>query len=233
MRFTPLYFLFALQSLLIGEAASSPVQANDRNNSWQGLLPASITSLASGFPHSAVTYDMDIDMLVSYLPSWDEAARLCQLYLEQAPWFFGAVTRRQIYEEILPTWYPEAPPQPGRSSSDDTPVGGAHDLALLFVIYCFGALTDMDLPSAPDNEDAERYFQLTKAALSLEPVLDRPPSVATVQSLSMMAIYEGICSRENSIESTWSLMGLATKLAQSIGLRMYFIHMSQFLSFIF
>ena len=31
-----------------------------------------------------------------------------------------------------------------------------------------------------------------------------------------MAIYEGICSGENSIESTWALMGLACKLAQSV-----------------
>lgn len=66
---------------------------------------------------------------------------------------------------------------------------------------------------------SERYFQLTKASLVLEPVLERPPSVATVQTLSLMAIYEGICSREGSIERTWSLFGLAGKLAQSIGLR--------------
>jgi Fungal specific transcription factor domain len=87
---------------------------------------------------------------------------------------------------------------------------------LLFVIFCFGSLTDMALPSAPDNPEAEQYYQLTKAALTLEPVLERPPSVATVQALALMAIYEGLCSGENSIESTWALMGLATKLAQSV-----------------
>ncbi len=47
-------------------------------------------------------------------------------------------------------------------------------------------------------------------------VLDRPPSVATVQTLSLMAIYEGLCSGENSIESTWVLFGFATKLSQSV-----------------
>ena len=47
-------------------------------------------------------------------------------------------------------------------------------------------------------------------------IFERPPSVATVQSLSLMAIYEGISSGENSIESTWALMGLACKLAQSV-----------------
>jgi hypothetical protein len=36
-----------------------------------------------------------------------------------------------------------------------------------------------------------------------------------------MAIYEGICSGDNSIESTWALMGLACKLAQSVS---FFFH---------
>ena len=49
-------------------------------------------------------------------------------------------------------------------------------------------------------------------------VLERPPSVATVQTLSLMAIYEGICSGENSIETTWALMGLACKLSQSVSI---------------
>ena len=157
--------------------------------------------------------------------------RLCELYLEQAPWFFGAVTEKQLREEILPMWYPEAP-RPGVSTNLSQPSNdqhgsglpnlavnsskGAHDLALLFIIFCFGAYTDISLPPAPDNPDSELYFQLTRAALSLEPILERPPSVATVQTLSLMAIYQGMCSGENSIESTWALMGMATKLAQSV-----------------
>lgn len=172
-------------------------------------------------------------LLNNYLPSWEEGSRLCGLYLEQAPWFFGAVTRIQLYDELLPQWYQQASrPSTARPSSSSlgtalteggtsytqsVPVkGGAHDLALLFVIFCFGALTDMNLPAAPDNMLAEQYYNLTKASLSLEPVLERPPSVATVQTLSLMAIYEGLRSGENSIESTWALMGMATKLAQSV-----------------
>lgn len=163
-----------------------------------------------------------MDYLSEFLPSWEEACRLSSLYLDQAPWFFGAVQKRQIIEEILPLWYEEAPqssqsPVSGTGSLTVTPnKGGAHELALLFVIFCFGALTDMNLPPAPDNILAERYYGLTKAALTVEPVLERPPSVATVQTLSLMAIYEGLKSGDNSIESTWALMGIATKLAQSV-----------------
>lgn len=203
-------------------------------------------------------------LLVHFLPKWEEAWRLAQLYLEQAPWFFGAVTKRQLLEEMLPMWYYEArglvpggAPSPGTSGAPLTPVSPtdrqpanaaspgsfsnssssssatttygsskspgqgqttrtAHDLALLFMVFCFGALTDVNLPAAPDNPVSEEFFQLTKAALVLEPVLERPPSVSTVQTLSLMAIYEGICSKDGSIERTWALFGIAVKLAQSV-----------------
>jgi hypothetical protein len=88
------------------------------------------------------------------------------------------------------------------------------------MIFCFGALTDIDLPAAPDNALAEQYYQLTKAALVLEPVLERTPSVATVQTLALVAIYEGCCGggkgREESVERTWGVWGVAVKLAQSV-----------------
>ncbi|KAF8233042.1 hypothetical protein L208DRAFT_1268931 [Tricholoma matsutake] len=211
------------ESLLIGEASSPN---SDRNTlDWPGsgpqTLPSPIAQLSNAFPLSSNIHATSFDSLQSHLPPWPNAWRLCELYLEQAPWFFGAVTKRQLHEELLPIFYTEAlmsPPLPSNTTSaKPAPKAIAHELALLFVIFCFGALTDVALPSAPDNPEAEQFYQLTKAALTLEPVLERPPSVATVQALALMAIYEGLCSGENSIESTWALMGLATKLAQSVG----------------
>ena len=68
----------------------------------------------------------------------------------------------------------------------------------LLMIFCYGSMTDMSMPSAPDNTEAEHFYQLSKVCLTIEPVLERPPSVATVQTVSLMAIYEGICSRGRS-----------------------------------
>ena len=48
-------------------------------------------------------------------------------------------------------------------------IGNSHDLALLFMIFCFGSLTDVNLPSPPDNFPAERFYQLTKVSLTLDP----------------------------------------------------------------
>lgn len=157
------------------------------------------------------------------MPTYERAYELCHLYIDQAPWFFGPVTEDQLMDELFPLIYrarlsPPVDPQqhhqssPQPSNDSYTP----HDLALLFIIFATGALGDQNLPPAPNNAEAEHYYQLTRAALTLDPVLERAPGVTTVQTLSLMAIYLGNAMKENSIESTWSLMGLTCTLAQSV-----------------
>jgi hypothetical protein len=196
---------------------------------WQPSLPPAINTLALSFPFSSgAAESLTLQHLVQhFLPPWEEAWRLSNLYLETASWFYGAVTRVQLLEELLPTWYPEAaslvPPgvevrrRNAPESDSGNNHGSAHDLALLFIIFCFAASTDISLPPAPDNPVTDKFYKLTCAALTLESVLNRPPSVSTVQTLSCMAIYQGLVSGENGIESTWALYGLSTKLAQSVG----------------
>ncbi|GBE83316.1 hypothetical protein SCP_0503640 [Sparassis crispa] len=225
------------ESLLLEENPKPTLQ----RKKGRVVLHDDITRLTKSFPASPSNLQVDDaeDMIVRYLPPWTRAAQLCDLYLEQAPWFFGAVTRRQLVEEVLPLFYPEAeayrdaeagrtntgPALSSSASAFDLPAvapkpaqWSAHDLALLFVVFCFGALTDETLPPVPNNPEADGYFQLARAAMNIEPVLERPPSVVTVQTLSLMGIYMGLVPDENSIEGTWSLMGLSSKLAQSIGL---------------
>lgn len=220
-------------SVCKGEPTESASQSVPRStkDSTSSDLPGSIKHLSNTFPFAPVFTDaVDLDYLIqNHLPPWQRARQLCELYLSQAPWFFGAVTKRQLLEECLPVWYSEASdlllPGSMAPSTQPNPSGGStqpqgktsHELALLFVIFCFGALTDNSLPPAPDNEEANMYCYLTRAALNLEPVLDRPPSVTTIQTLALLAIYQGLVSGENSIECTWGIFGLATKLAQSVG----------------
>jgi len=152
--------------------------------SFDGHLPENVANLAHGFPLGpSVTLSMlnpnepvTLSTLIAhFLPQPDEAKRLVQLYLQQAPWFFGAVTEKQIEEEVMPVWYGVA------SSNGLSPTatisksrtGTSHDLALLFMIFCFGSLTDMDLPSPPDNPISDKFYQLGKAALTLDP--NAPP----------------------------------------------------------
>ena len=57
----------------------------------------------------------------------------------------------------------------GTSGQSQLRIGNSHDLALLYMIFCFGSLTDVNLPSPPDNIPAERFYQLTKVSLTLDP----------------------------------------------------------------
>ncbi|KAH0831116.1 hypothetical protein J3R83DRAFT_13682 [Lanmaoa asiatica] len=220
-----------------GEPTDSASQSAPHSSKDTSLsdLPGPVKHLSNTFPLAPVFTDaVDLNYLVqNHLPPWQRARQLCELYLSQAPWFFGAVTKRQLLEECLPLWYSEASDlilpgsvapstqlSPSDGSTQQQPQGKtSHELALLFVIFCFGALTDNSLPPAPDNEEANMYCYLTRAALNLEPVLDRPPSVTTIQTLALLAIYQGLVSGENSIECTWGVFGLATKLAQSVAHR--------------
>ncbi|KAI0672081.1 fungal-specific transcription factor domain-containing protein [Trametes maxima] len=224
------------ESLLIDEKPHPTLSTLAKSSSAHPDLPTELNRLAATFPSgpSEIPVNDLQELMQSYLPPWQRAAQLCDLYLEQAPWFFGAVTSRQLHEEVLPLFYEEAADAararvnmgasapPSGVEAFNLPASGvqpsSHDLALLFVVFCFGALTDPSEPPAPHNEEAARYYQLTRAALSLEPVLDRPPSVTTVQTISLMGIYQGMVADEHSIETTWALMGLSSKLAQSIGL---------------
>ncbi len=230
--------------------AGAPLSENVSTLAQVFPLAPSIPPTTAPFSNKPITFST---LLSYYLPPYNEATRLVQLYLEQAPWFFGAVTEKQIEQEIMPMWYEEelfsdknTSSLPGTTISKQR-TGTSHDLALLFMLFCFGSLTDMNLPAPPDNPMSDKFYQLTKVALTLDPnasagvflhlivvtmgmavdmfpdaksskngILDRPPSVAPVQTFSLMAIYEGLCSGENSIESTWVLFGLATKLSQSV-----------------
>lgn len=210
------------------------------HTSWQPQLPEYISRHAASFPFTAApTEGLDLDYIVqNFLPPWEDAWRLSELYLEQAPWFYGPVAKKQVLEEMLPMWYPEAArlkpldgsvPKPSASTSgpgiDPNGPGGAHELALLFIVFSFGALIDVSLPPLPDNPEAERYYQLTCTALALEPVLDRPPLVSTVQTLSLMAIYQGLLG-EHNLESTWTIFGMATKLSQSVSIAKLLLFLS-------
>lgn len=88
-----------------------------------------------------------------------------------------------------------------------------HLLAVLFFVLAVGALVDLTLP--PYSAEAEKYYRLGRAALSLRSVFDSP-EIETVQAVTLMAAYHSLASQRYTIESAWSLASLATKLAQSV-----------------
>jgi hypothetical protein len=70
-------------------------------------LPRHMHQYSTAFPFPPGEYQgLDVETLAKlFLPTWPEGLHLSELYLESAPWFFGPFTRKQLIEELLPTWY--------------------------------------------------------------------------------------------------------------------------------
>lgn len=72
---------------------------------------------------------------------------------------------------------------------------------------------DLTLPSC--SVEAERYYQLARAALSLRSIFDSP-EIETVQAVAFMSAYHSLATSRYSVESAWSIMSLASRLAQGV-----------------
>lgn len=152
------------------------------------------------------------EMIEAQLPGWERACTLCETFTEQAAWLFRGVTRSQLIDEMLPTMYGKEATVPSEDYS------GPHDLALLFLVFAVGAL--VDLTQEPSSAEAEHYHQIARAAICLQPILEKP-SLVTIQALHLFAIYNAmsksdVVGRDTSMETTWSLITLAAQLSQSV-----------------
>jgi hypothetical protein len=160
------------------------------------------------------------EVIESHLPSWEHALYLAETYLEQAAWLFRGVGRQQLVDEMLPVFYKKPLPY---SSEEPEDYSGPHDLSLLYMVFAIGAL--VDLRQNPTSSEAEHFHQIARAAICLQPVLEKP-SLVTIQTLHLLSIYNAMSSnevgnRETSMETTWSLITLATHLSQTVGYHMY------------
>ena len=88
----------------------------------------------------------------------------------------------------------------------------AHKLALLFFVFAMGKLTD---PQTRDLsvQDAMKYFQIGRAALTLNQSLETP-SVPLLQGLLLMCHFMFLANIETS---RWLTIGVVVKLSQSVG----------------
>lgn len=151
------------------------------------------------------------NLIESHLPPLESALTLCRIYFDQVSWIYRGVSRVQIMDDMLPVIYKETAVQPGEEYS------GPHDLALLFIVFAIGALVQAE----PSNAQGEHSHQISMAALSLQPVLEKP-SIVTIQTLHLMSVYNAMSGSdlksETSMEMTWSLITLASHLSQTVRL---------------
>lgn len=156
--------------------------------------------------------------LEALLPTWEKAHDIVHTYLEQAAWLFRSVSRNQLLDEMLPVIYHRPPSKPLHEHGGN--YEGPHALALLFMTFAIGILVDMQ--QKPFSEEADRYYQLAKAAITLQSVLEKPELI-TIQALHLMSIYNMMRQpdirdedSETSMEMSWSLMRLSHQLSQTV-----------------
>jgi hypothetical protein len=180
-------------------------------------------------------------MLESHLPPQERASSLAQSYCDHASYFYRPVKKEELFSFLLPSAYSNVQPPPSLGELSQTDIAlkdpsgvghiRPHELATLFFIFALGALLDLNLP--PYNPEAEHYYDLGRAALSLQAVYE-PPSISTVQAMGLMATCHSQAGRKYSRDSAvrrkvvrdilllilvvyqWCIMGFAAKLAQSV-----------------
>ncbi|KAI0923665.1 hypothetical protein AcW1_006560 [Taiwanofungus camphoratus] len=184
-------------------------------------LPPVLANLSLTFPLTIVDDGLEsiLDELESCLPPQPRAWALCEAYIAYFTWWCRPIKRDELIDDILIPIYSSIK-DPSRLKSTYHPsISDAnrypHLLAVLYLVLAVGALVDLTLP--PCSPEAEKYYRLGRAALSLRSIFDSP-EIETVQAVTLMAGYHSLCGQRYTIESAWSLASLAAKLAQSIGL---------------
>lgn len=199
-------------------AGSSDDGRSSERDSMTPPIHGELTRFSVSFPFTPIGSTADVRRLIeSHLPSWDRATHLANSYLTNAAWLFQGLTREQVVDEMLPAIYKRPRPDIREEDAPYQDYSGPHDLALLFLVFAVGAL--VDLSQEPYNAEGEHYHILAKAALCLQPVLEKPSLVA-IQALYLLSVYTAMCGsdKETTMETAWSLVTLSAQLAQSIGL---------------
>ncbi|KAH8825667.1 fungal-specific transcription factor domain-containing protein [Flagelloscypha sp. PMI_526] len=178
-----------------------------------------IKLFSHAFPFTPQGRPQEIHTLIeSYLPPWDRAHNLCRQYIADISWLVKPVDPTQVFEDMLPTIYRR---QEAISGEEYT---SPHNLSLLFVILALGCIVEATANSRDIHsirQEAEHYHQISKAALSVQPILEHP-SIYAVQALTLLGVYNSMSGEDmmsqSNMELTWNLTTLAAHLAQAIGL---------------
>ncbi|KAL5504658.1 hypothetical protein ACEPAH_7321 [Sanghuangporus vaninii] len=202
-------------------SGSSPISqpSSSSQASKSPHLQPELTLFSNSFPFTPIGPVHEVQQKIkSYLPSWDDAVRLANVYLEHAAWLFHSVTRDQLLNDMLPAIYHHILPEP--SHGNPTDYEGPHALACLFMVFAMGTL--VDLRQEPYSAEADHYYQLAKAAVALQNIFEQP-NIVTIQTLHLMSIYNGMREPaedygETSMEMSWSLIRVCMQLALTIGL---------------
>ncbi|KAI0793976.1 hypothetical protein C8Q74DRAFT_1194559 [Fomes fomentarius] len=187
--------------LLQNEAGS-----DDEEDSPQMQLPTDIPWLSHTFPfYTAVSETAEgiRNSVLNSLPDHAKARELVEIYYKHAAWMYTPISEAEFEETIFSRVYEQ------RMESNPVPMD-SHRLAVLCLVLGLGALLDLDKPSL--SAEATKYYQLGRAVLSVDSILESQ-SIPAIQAVILMCHHMFLSFVEGP---RWALMGLAVKLAQSV-----------------
>ncbi|KAF8894235.1 fungal-specific transcription factor domain-containing protein [Gymnopilus junonius] len=174
---------------------------------------ADIEKLANLFPFTGKGRPNvnGLALIEMFLPSFERASQLCDSYIKHATYFFRPIKPDDLLDILFPSIYKRIATRSQDAANGDhnTP----HALASLCFIFALGCV--LDLTRLPYNSEAERYYDLGRAALSLKSVYDSP-NMDSVKAMGLMATYHSLAGKKYSRDSAWCVMSFAAKLAQSV-----------------
>lgn len=180
----------------------------EASESPQSALPSDIPWISYTFPFSSsatLTPSSVRASLIDMLPGLPEARRLAALYFRHAAWMYTPIPENEFYNSVLTRFYES-------SAMVDQDPTDSHRLAIMYLVLAMGVLLDLD--QQPLTAEATRYYQLGRAALALDSILEHQ-TIQAVQALVLMCHFMFFSHVDGS---RWALMGLAVKLALTLGL---------------
>jgi hypothetical protein len=169
-----------------------------------GLSPE-IEKLSQTFPYPWLPNNPMRERIHGMLPSRKEAEYLCTQARLNALWQYNL--------DPSETWLPNLV-----HHVYTTPMSSLsfRRLSLLFIMMAIGLLVDLNQQN--ESPRAEMFHRLARASLCETNLMDEP-SLDLLQTLFYMIWYLLIFSdKSQAVSYAWSIMGLAVKLAQSLGL---------------
>ncbi|KAH9914938.1 uncharacterized protein B0H18DRAFT_1087702 [Fomitopsis serialis] len=170
----------------------------------QSILPTSLPWFNYAVPLGDSVHQTFPDVrasLVGLLPDITEARRLASLYFKHAAWMYTPIPEPEFHSTVLSRFYGEI------AGWVDQDSDSSHKMAILFMIFAMGSLLDLD--KASHSVEATKYYQLGRAALSLDSILEHQ-TISAIQALILMCHFMFLSNIDGP---RWVVMGLATKLA--------------------
>ncbi|TFY69076.1 hypothetical protein EVG20_g3306 [Dentipellis fragilis] len=168
-----------------------------------------ISRFSACFPETWTAYSIPSEsiqkQIYSMLPIRLEAERVCAQVQHNAFWQYSPDDSETFLSISLAHVY----------DSDQSTISGSR-LSTMFMVLAIGSLVDLERDIDPAA--AESYHQLARAALCQNPLADEASSDCLVALLFMIWYLLISYRKPGSIDFAWSIMELATEVAQNIGL---------------